>query len=56
MLEYIMADDLSLEDIDKFEDLVVEFFEKRKICDEKYGTFCRMTPKYHHLGTKAFPI
>jgi len=50
MLEYIMADDLSEEDIVKFEEIVVEFFEKRKCCAEEFSTFCKMTPKYHHLG------
>jgi hypothetical protein len=51
ILEYIMADKLTATDIDNFEDLVVDFFEKRKICGEQYGNFCNMTPKYHHIGT-----
>jgi len=54
ILEYVMADRISEEDIDKFEILVVEFFEKRKICVERYPSFVKMTPKYHHLGTKPF--
>jgi hypothetical protein len=52
ILEYIMADKLTLTDIENFEDLVVDFFEKRAICAEQYTTFCNMTPKYHHLGMK----
>jgi hypothetical protein len=48
--EYIMADKLSSEDIDNFQELVVDFFAKRKICEEQYTTFCKMTPKYHNLG------
>jgi hypothetical protein len=50
ILEYIMADKLSMTDIEDFEDLVVVFFDKRKICGEQYGNFCSLTPKYHHLG------
>jgi hypothetical protein len=45
-----MADQLSSADIDFFEELVVEFFEIRKICVQQYTTFCAITPKYHHLG------
>jgi hypothetical protein len=52
ILEYIMADKLTMTDIENFEDLVVDFFEKRAICAEQYTTFCNMTPKYHHLGMK----
>jgi hypothetical protein len=51
ILEYILADKLTMMDIDDFEELVVNVFEKRKICVEEYSTFCSMTPKYHHLGT-----
>jgi len=50
MLEYIMADKLTEADIENFEDLVVEFFGKRKICTDQHQNFCKMTPKYHHLG------
>jgi hypothetical protein len=53
ILEYILADKLSMGDIDNFEDLVVLFFEKRKNCVEQFTTFCNMTPKYHHLGMFA---
>jgi hypothetical protein len=51
ILEYIMADKLRDGDVDNFQDLIVQFFEKRKICGEQFTTFCSMTPKYHHLGT-----
>jgi hypothetical protein len=56
ILEYILADKLSKEDITKFEELVVEFFKKRKICVESSSIFCKMTPKYHHLGTQPFEL
>jgi|JFJP01.1.fsa_nt_gi hypothetical protein len=56
MLEFIMADKLSMADIRNFEELVVDFFEKRAICVEQYGNFCSMTPKYHHLGKKALQV
>jgi hypothetical protein len=48
--EYLMADKLSLVDVDNFEDLVVEFFAKRKTCAEEWTTFIKLTPKYHYLG------
>jgi hypothetical protein len=52
--EYLMADKLSTSDIDNFEDLVVEFFDKRKSCEEQHPTFINLTPKYHYLGISAF--
>ena len=52
--EYLLADQLSTEDIENFEELVVEYFHKRKICEEQYTTFIRPTPKYHFLGTGTF--
>jgi hypothetical protein len=48
--EYLLADKLSTVDIDNFEDIVVEYFDKRKICEDKYTTFINPTPKYHYLG------
>jgi hypothetical protein len=54
--EYLMADKLSASDIDNFEDLVVEFFAKRKICAELHPSFCNLTPKYHHLGMLHFSV
>jgi hypothetical protein len=54
--EYLMADRLSIADIDNFEDLVVEYFSKRKICEEQFETFTHLTPKYHYLGTVAFKV
>jgi hypothetical protein len=52
--EYLLADKLSTEDIENFDELVVEYFHKRKICEEQYTTFIRPTPKYHFLGTGTF--
>lgn len=53
--EILMADKISTGDVDFFEDLVVEYFHKRKICDSQsqHTDFCKMTPKYHYLGTVA---
>jgi hypothetical protein len=56
ILEYVMADKLTLTDIENFEELVVDFFEKRAICAEQYANFCNMTPKYHHLGMKPLKV
>ena len=56
MQEYLMADKLRLSDTDNFEDLVVDFFTKRKICEEIYTSFGRITPKYHHLGMNALKL
>jgi hypothetical protein len=52
--EYIMADKLTIVDLDNFQDLVVEFFATRKLCEEQYpAVFIKVTPKYHFLGTTA---
>jgi len=51
--EYLMADKLSTVDVDNFQDLLVEFFSKRQICVEQYGSFSNMTPKYHYLEHMA---
>jgi hypothetical protein len=51
--EFIMADKISSVDVDDFRDLIVEFFAKRKLCEEKFpGFFIKLTPKYHYLGKK----
>jgi hypothetical protein len=50
--EYLLTDKLRTSDVDNFEDLVVEYFTKRKICVEQYTTFGSLTPKYHFLGMK----
>jgi hypothetical protein len=50
--EYLLADKLRTSDVDNFEDLVVEYFAKRKICVDQYTTFGSLTPKYHFLGMK----
>jgi hypothetical protein len=47
--EYLQADSINLGDTDRFEDLIVSFFEKRQVCAEQYPQFKRMTPKYHFL-------
>lgn len=50
--EYLLADKLSYADTDNFQDLVVEFFALRKVCDDLHPTFfIKLTPKYHFLGT-----
>jgi hypothetical protein len=49
LLEYIMADKLTMRDIEDFEELV-DFFEKRAVCVEEYASFIKMTSKNHHLG------
>ena len=46
--EFLHADKVSLADVSNFKDLVVDFFEKRKICDSKFS-FQHLTPKYHFL-------
>ncbi len=49
MLEYIMADKLSIGDITNFEKLGV-YFKKRPVCVQLYESFIEMTSKYHYLG------
>lgn len=50
--EFLMADKLSYVDTDNFQDVVIEYFAKRKLCDEHHPeVFIKLTPKYHYLGT-----
>lgn len=54
MQEYLMADRLSFVDTDDFQDLVIEFFAQRKLCEENYpDVFIKLTPKYHYLGKSS---
>ena len=46
--DYVSADVMSVLDVLQLEDLVVEFFSVRKVCQQTY-TFCRVTPKFHNL-------
>lgn len=52
--EYLMADAFSVVDIAEFQDLLVEYFHQRKICEELYGGFVKKTPKFHFLGIVNF--
>jgi hypothetical protein len=52
--EVILADKLNVVDVDTFQDLLVEYFAKRKICEEQFPVFIKVTPKYHYLGKRAF--
>ena len=54
--EFIHADKVTMADVINLEDLVVQYFDKRKICSTKYGNFQRMTPKYHFLEHYAREI
>jgi hypothetical protein len=47
--EYIMADALSPADILAFEELVVQYFSKRKECSDRFPVFPKLTPRYHFL-------
>jgi hypothetical protein len=47
--EYIQADRLTAADPLKFQDLLVDYFEKRKICSEEYLTFQKLVPKNHFM-------
>jgi hypothetical protein len=49
--EYLMADKLSYSDTDDFQELVVEFFSLRQLCEQQHPVFIKLTPKYHYLGT-----
>ncbi len=49
MNEYIQADTLNLADVNSFESLIVDYFDKRKICSDQYPFIQKPTPKYHYL-------
>lgn len=48
--EYMLADAFNVIDADKFQDLLVEYFYQRKVCEELFGGFLQKTPRYHYLG------
>jgi hypothetical protein len=51
--EFILADKLTLLDVDNFQDLIIEYFAKRKLCEEQHpDLFIKLTPKYHFLGNR----
>jgi hypothetical protein len=52
--EMIMADKLTVLDIDNFQDMVIQYFELRRQCAAESPYFCKMTPKYHYLGKKLY--
>jgi hypothetical protein len=47
--EYVLADKISTVDPLKFEDLLVDYFEKRKACSEEFPTFQKIVPKSHFM-------
>lgn len=49
MNEFIQADSLSKADPGKFEDLMVDFFEKRQTCAEECTSFKKIVPKFHFM-------
>ncbi len=48
LLEYVMADKLTMGDIEDFEELV-DFFEKRAVCVEEYAIGCSDFDFFHIL-------
>ena len=47
--EYILADCFSVGDVLEFQDLVVEYFEKKRICREIHPSFRKNVPKDHFI-------
>jgi len=47
--EYVQADKISTADPQKFQDLLVDYFEKRKNCSEEFPTFTKLVPKSHFM-------
>jgi hypothetical protein len=47
--EYVQADKLSTADPHKFQDLLVDYFEKRKQCSDQFDTFVKIVPKNHFM-------
>ncbi len=54
--EYILADALSLADSEEFENLMVEFFSKRKTCGERYPGLTKVVCKHHFMEHYADQI
>ncbi len=47
--EYVQADKLSAADPQKFQELLVDYFETRKLCAEDFNTFMKLVPKNHFM-------
>lgn len=47
--EYVMADKISTADPQKFQDLLVDYHEKRKLCRDEFPTFTPIVPKHHFM-------
>lgn len=45
--EFIQAETISVTDPEHYEELRVSYLETRKRCQEKFGTFSKLTPKDH---------
>ncbi len=52
--EILMADKLSMADVEFFEELLVFYFAKRKECEDENKAFHKITPKFHNLGKITF--
>lgn len=49
LCEFMLADAFSPEDVQAFQDVIIDFMEERKRCCETYGHFQTMKPKHHYL-------
>jgi hypothetical protein len=47
--EYVQADKISSADPQKFQDLLIDYFEKRQACSEEFPTFQKLVPKSHFM-------
>jgi hypothetical protein len=48
--EFLLADKFHLGDIDSFQELLVDYFAKRNLCEEQFPFVLASTPKWHFLG------
>jgi hypothetical protein len=46
--EFVQADSVSLADLQNFEDLLVDYFEKRKLCSNAHS-FVQISPRMHFV-------
>jgi hypothetical protein len=46
--EFVQADSVNLADLQNFEDLLVDYFEKRKCCSDVYS-FVQISPRMHFV-------
>jgi hypothetical protein len=52
--EFLLADKFHLGDIATFQELLVDYFAKRTLCEGQFAPVLSPTPKWHFIGTSTY--